>query len=701
MPPANTCADEFTLTSYAAEGVCSVEGVQAVCEYPTEAVDCAATGESCVDGGCLLTIPRPTEGQVVINELMANPVGLDDGDAEWVELYNATQERLNLTGCTVGDSNPDNAELLPALFIEPGQYLLLGTGDDMEANGGLEIAATFGFGLNNGSGDVFYLECEGQTVDRVDFTDEAGFNVENGLSLSLDPESQSSASNDSPEGWCAGQVAYWTEADGELRSNYGSPGAANPACPDVCDPNPCTEPPAAMCDGLELVTFPEVGACEDVDGEAVCSYGEQRTNCGDLDMICEEGACVEPPPGRAPQAGEVVITEIMYDPEGEILEEAGEWVEIFNVTQEPLLLNGCVFRDNDPAHMASLEGLVLPPLGYLVLGRSLDMAANGGVQVDAVFDFGLNNGGDGAEILCGDTLIDEVAYDGAFPAAGATSINLDPQAYELDNTDGANWCLASEVYYDGQTPHYGTPGAANTSCVNVCDPNPCTEPPADYCDGDVVVVYDIIGVCTPEGEEAACAYETVTVDCAQDGLTCLGGECVEAPAAPQVGDVIFNEVMYDTSAPLNEGDSEWIELHNTTDGALSLAGCSWSDATDNFEPLGDVSIPAGGYLVFARSADPALNGGLSVAGTFGFALNNGGDLLTLSCGDTVIDVLSFYESDGFPNARNASINLDPLVADHELNDDPAAWCLSVETYLDIDPAHLGTPGAANSPCEPQ
>ena len=45
------------------------------------------------------------------------------------------------------------------------------------------------------------------------------------------------------------------------------------------------------------------------------------------------------------------------------------------------------------------------------------------------------------------------------------------------------------------------------------------------------------------------------------------------------GDVIFTEIMYDTSDPLSESSAEWFEVYNTTGETLDLYGCTIGDHT--------------------------------------------------------------------------------------------------------------------------
>ncbi len=155
------------------------------------------------------------------------------------------------------------------------------------------------------------------------------------------------------------------------------------------------------------------------------------------------------------------------------------------------------------------------------------------------------------------------------------------------------------------------------------------------------------------------------------------------PAA--AGDVILSEIMANPEA-LDDSVGEWIEIYNPTTRALDLTGCTLTDDSGS-SPLDGVSVAAGGYVTFAASASP----GFTPDGTISNALDNAGDILTISCGGTTIDVVDYTS---FPRAFGASLSLDPSALTHTANDDGVNWCWATMDY-DGD---LGSPGAANPTC---
>ncbi len=98
---------------------------------------------------------------------------------------------------------------------------------------------------------------------------------------------------------------------------------------------------------------------------------------------------------------------------------------------------------------------------------------------------------------------------------------------------------------------------------------------------------------------------------------------------PDPGAIVINEVL----AHSHGYDADWIELHNTTDAPVSLGGWFLSDSSSNlmkYEIAADISIPAGGYVVFyedqhfGNSGDPGCRQA--------FALSENGEAVYLRSG---------------------------------------------------------------------
>ena len=241
--------------------------------------------------------------------------------------------------------------------------------------------------------------------------------------------------------------------------------------------------------------------------------------------------------------------------------------------------------------------------------------------------------------------------------------------------------------------------------LDLCDPNPCNMPPAPVCqDENTLLQASPEGICEVVDGMPACDYAPQPIPCG-DGFACVdnegGAACVEVleGRAPLAGELVINELMYDPHFGLDENFAEWIELHNNTDEVLLLNGCTIADLSGS-DPLDGLQVEPRGYLLLVRSEDEANNGGLVADGTFAITLNNGGDTITVTCQDAEIDSVAYDDGGAFPNARAASISLDPTQL--AANEDGANWCLGVDLYYAPDDPtanHFGTPGAANPSCD--
>jgi hypothetical protein len=176
----------------------------------------------CLDNGAPRPIVKPTAGQLVITEVMANPKV--EPAQEWFEITNtgAAAFDLNELGLDrAGDTrDPDVIHAADCKSVAPGGFALFARSADPATNGMLPPPdATFGFSLVNSAGDVQVLD--GTTVlDAVTYA-----TTTDGVALQLDPDHFTTADNDVAANFCAATAPY-----GDM-TNQGTPGAANAPCP--------------------------------------------------------------------------------------------------------------------------------------------------------------------------------------------------------------------------------------------------------------------------------------------------------------------------------------------------------------------------------------------------------------------------------------------------------------------------------------
>jgi cysteine-rich repeat protein len=182
-------------------------------------------GEECDDGNavagdgcspaCTFDGLFATPGSVLVTEVLANPGVVSDAAGEWIELYNATLETLELAGCRIGDNA--GGFTIPALAIAPGEYAVAGINGDPLLNGGVTLDLVYtGVFLSN-SADHVTLSCGSTVLSSVSW-DVIDVPV-NGVARQQDPGTFGA----DPGTWCNATMPFGA---GDL----GTPGAANVVC---------------------------------------------------------------------------------------------------------------------------------------------------------------------------------------------------------------------------------------------------------------------------------------------------------------------------------------------------------------------------------------------------------------------------------------------------------------------------------------
>lgn len=158
--------------------------------------------------------------------------------------------------------------------------------------------------------------------------------------------------------------------------------------------------------------------------------------------------------------GDLVINEIMKDP-SQVADSEGEWFELYNPTSQAIDLRELEIKDSGTNSITinSSNPVLIPALGFLILGRNSNLAENGGVPIDYQYlGFPLANADDEIIILDGPTEIDRIEYDDGLTWPDPTGASMVLKELGLDNNQGPNWETATAVYGDGDL---GTPGEPN------------------------------------------------------------------------------------------------------------------------------------------------------------------------------------------------------------------------------------------------
>lgn len=171
----------------------------------------------------------PTPGDLVITEIMQNPAFVDDTFAEYVELYNASSNTLDLNGLVLRDDGADSHTIANggALLVAPGEYIVLGRNANTAMNGGIAVDYQYAsFQLGNGDDEVVLATAGGTEIVRAAYDGGPTWPDPTGASMQLNPSMLNAAASNMAAAWCTSTVAI-----SGTNTDLGTPGAANSACP--------------------------------------------------------------------------------------------------------------------------------------------------------------------------------------------------------------------------------------------------------------------------------------------------------------------------------------------------------------------------------------------------------------------------------------------------------------------------------------
>lgn len=339
------------------------------------------------------------------------------------------------------------------------------------------------------------------------------------------------------------------------------------------------------------------------------------------------------PQAAAGQAApRILITEFLADP-GAVGDTAGEWIELYNAESAAINLNGWTIADLDSdAHLITTD-LIIPPGGYVVLGRNGDSTTNGGVAVDYVYTgISLSNSEDELLLIAPDGAeADRVMWGGTTGLSVSTGASLERTTL----ADPAQWATA-QLAWAGSAGDLGTPGVAYS-------PPPTPTPTA---------------------------MPTAT------------------PPLPQLW---ITEVMVNPDAA-RDVVGEYIEIWNGESSAVNLNGWTVADLGSESHTIAiDLWVPAGGYVVLARNGNMAVNGGVPVNYVYaGFTLANSADeVLLIAPNGAERDRIEWGDGTGLSAPTGTSLERATLST-------PATWTIAQIPWPG-SAGDAGSPGASPVP----
>ncbi len=330
-----------------------------------------------------------------------------------------------------------------------------------------------------------------------------------------------------------------------------------------------------------------------------------------------------------PKKYDLLINEIMADPDPAVTLPAAEYIELFNNSTFPVDLGGWTYSDATATQQ--LPSVILKPDSFLIICASsnVNLFTPYGKIVGLLSFPSLNNDSDSLKLKDGNgVIISSVNYSDAWyqdeiKKAGGWSLELiDPDNPCASN----NWKASADA-------SGGTPGRKNsvfgnnpdtqapelikaliTDSVHLTlffnepmDPATLTKQSAYSVDNGIggpkgaltIIPYtEVILEFTNQFQKNTTYHVTVTTlrDCSGNLIGAANDIAFAIPQSPDSNDVVINEILYNPAS----GGFDYLELFNRSEKIIDLKDLfvTTRDDTGAIENLETISA---GYLLFPRS----------------------------------------------------------------------------------------------------
>lgn len=111
------------------------------------------------------------QSSIAINEIMFSPI---NGEPEWIELYNTTEDSINIEGFTIADiyTTPKAVELKGTNYIKPNEYLIVSKDStiyDYHSTITAPVVISSFANLNNDIDGIVIKDLFGELIDSVEY----------------------------------------------------------------------------------------------------------------------------------------------------------------------------------------------------------------------------------------------------------------------------------------------------------------------------------------------------------------------------------------------------------------------------------------------------------------------------------------------------------------------------------------------------
>lgn len=600
---------------------------------------------------------------LIINEIFADPSPVINlPTVEYIELYNTTANPINLNGIRIADGYTLTGATLGNYTVQPNSYVVICPVNDTLQFTSLGYSNKLGvssFPSLNNTGDNVYLKTNaGIILDSVNYKDswyKDAVKKNGGYSLELiNPTLNASCS--AINNWMASTHANGG-TPGQVNSVYSI--AADVVGPKINSVNVLDSTHLMVCfddaiNPIQLTTvlnysINNIGtptlANASIDNLCVTlSLPTNLMNATNYTLTVSgitdcSGNAVAPNSfdfsNYKAKAQDIVINEIMPDPDPAIELPNIEYVEIKNRTNYNINLKNWSFSSTTSTK--KIPDVILKPNGYIVLagtGSDNVFYSNFGVHVTEIASFpSLLN--DGTTIILRDSnnnVINSISYTSNWYNDNAKKDG----GWSLEQIDVNNPCGGQSNWRASVHTNGGTPGIQNSiAAVNSDNTSPTLTRvivisadtiallfseqidsttllnPLNYIFDNGLTTPTYIKTISPDFKKVILKLSssiqlgtiyTVTV---LNGITdCVGNLLINGslpfalPELPVANDVVINEVLFDP----NTGGYDFVELYNKSNKTINLKDLRIGSMDTLTSTLKDTEIiTEEGYLLFPES----------------------------------------------------------------------------------------------------
>ncbi|REE00515.1 lamin tail domain-containing protein [Marinoscillum furvescens] len=677
----------------------------------------------------------PTPGGMLFTEIMADPspaVGLPE--AEYLELYNADTISFDLSVLKLSDEL--DTLKLPSYSLGAGEYVLLIDESNQAAyNSGNVLGLANMPSLANDGETLRLSTIFDEVVDEVAYSSSwygeaskanGGYSLERNAMNNACPVAYNWAASKSEAGGTPGyqnsifregpdeekpQLNSWSVVNGSVELVFSEPmDSASLLQASVDFALPVER--RTVDDGAERLTLHLADQFSPGEAYTLSISGPLDCTGNALDSIGLELSV-----GKSPASGELIITEIMADPEPPNGLPGVEYVEVYNASSYYLDLEDVEFADERDT--VGLPAYTLPPERYVAL------ASEAGAQ--QLIEFGsalgvrgfpaLTNAGEQLTLFSAGAKIDEVIYSADWYASEAQE-----GGHSLELINPAGTCKGAANWTSSTDALGGTPGTQNS--VFHIGPDATAPEVVSFevldastlrfvfsesmdslsllssrLDGVVVDQFEVLGyyadtlvahlfVPVARGEQVSITLSGPQ-DCSGNGME-LNSFTVGLGDRPAFGELVITEIMADPEPLVGLPPSEYVEVLNTSDRLLSLGGLQLVVETDTVL-LPAATVEPGAYVLLVPKAAVGLFEGGAVVGLSGWAaIKNSGDFLAI-IGEELIHQVEFDQEWYGEEKADGGFSLEIK--------DPLNVCAGAINWTASTHPNGGTPAFANAVSE--